>query len=166
MSSFTFSPTPLHRLIEKTDFLCYGSNSLNEASNDESNKEISKKSDMMSCFNPTDFYKLVINKEWESFDDCCIPNKLKRTYYFDPTELYKLIETKSWDEVGQRIAEYPEESAIWITRVKKDGSVRWKLLPLHALLLLKAPTDVMLQTLKFFPEAGKIQMFELIFIFM
>ena len=154
MSSFTFSPTPLYRLIEKTDFLCYGSNAFNEVSDESSNKKVSEKSDMMSCFNPTDFYKLVADKDWDSYRGCCIPEKLKMTYYFDPTELYKLIESKNWDEVRLRIVEYPEESAIWITRVKKDGSLRWKMLPLHALLLLKAPTKIILETLKYFPEAG------------
>ena len=158
MTTTNFNPTPLYRLIEKTDFLCSDNE---DASKDVSNK-VSNDANMMSCFNPTDFYNLIVTNEWSYFKENEVPDKLKKTYYFDPTELYKLIKTKSWEKVKYRISKYPEETAIWVTRMKKDGSLRWKMLPLHALILLKAPAKVILQTLQSFPEAGKVFFFEFV----
>jgi len=157
MTTSNFKPTPLYRLIEQTDFLCTvnENNTNNEGNSDDVSKDIFNEANMMCCFNPTDFYKLIVTNEWGYFRENDVPEKLKKTYYFDPTELYKLIETKSWDKVEQRILEYPEEAAIWVTRMKKDGSLKWKMLPLHALLVLKAPTKVILQILQTFTEAAK-----------
>jgi len=147
MSNFTFNPTPLYRLIENTDFLC--------CEKSDSNDEAFKESEILSCFNPEDFYKLITVIA-SSLIDNNVPENLRKTYYFDPSKLYGLIETKSWDKARQRIFEYPEECALWIIKKKKNGTLRWKLLPLHAVLLLKAPVEVILQTLQSFPEAGKI----------
>ena len=167
MTTSNFNPTPLYRLIEKTDFLCFDNkDASNEASHKVSHEvsiESSNEAGMMSCFNPKDFYRLIVDKEYAHCSENEVPENLKRTYVFDPTKLYKLIEMKSWDKVMQRVLEYPEEAAIWVTRVKKDGSLRWKMLPLHALILLKAPKEVILRTLQSFPEAGKMLKFQLFF---
>jgi len=74
-------------------------------------------------------------------------------YHFSPTEMFKFIEAKEWDMVKLRVEECPEEAGSWITKRRKNGTIRWKLLPLHALLCIKAPTDVVLPVLNAYPEA-------------
>jgi len=75
-------------------------------------------------------------------------------YDYNPTVLYKLIESKQWSAVINRIKLHPEEAAAWVTRRKKDGTIRWKLLPLHAVLCLKAKSEIILAVLDAFPHAA------------
>merc|ERR1712232_1220353 len=55
--------------------------------------------------------------------------------------------------VKLRVEEFPEVATSWITKKRKDGTVRWKLLPLHVVLCIKAPTDVVLPVLNAYPDA-------------
>ena len=64
--------------------------------------------------------------------------------YNSPTELFKFLEAKKWNMVKERVEECPHEAASWITRRGKDGSIRWKILPLHAALCTKAPKDTLI----------------------
>jgi len=74
-------------------------------------------------------------------------------YTFNPTVLFRLVESKQWDQVKSHIEENPEEASSWITRHRKDGTIRWKLLPLHAVLCIGAPTDIIVPVVKAYPEA-------------
>ena len=75
-------------------------------------------------------------------------------YKCNPTSLFKFIESKNWDDAKARIQEHPDEVHGWVTRRrKKDGTIRWKVLPLHAALYTKAPKDVVLPLIHAFPEA-------------
>lgn len=97
-----------------------------------------------------------------AFDDTSISENTSQrsTASFDvdydcnPTVLYKLIESKQWKAVVSRLKSHPEEAAAWVTRRKKDGNVRWKLLPLHAVLCLKAKSEIVLAVLDAFPHAA------------
>merc|ERR1712194_523698 len=74
-------------------------------------------------------------------------------YDFNPTMLYKLIESKQWDGVISRCKQEPSEAGTWIARRGKDEKLRWKILPLHAAICLKAPKEVLLKLLVTFPES-------------
>ena len=74
-------------------------------------------------------------------------------YSENPTVLFKSIEAKDWDTVKKRVEESPQEVSSWVTRKGKDGKIRWKILPLHAVMCMKAPDDVLLQLINAFPEA-------------
>ena len=74
-------------------------------------------------------------------------------YNDNPTELFKFIQLKDWNMVEARVGERPEEASSWVTRRGKDGKIRWKILPLHAVLSIKAPKDVILPIINAYPEA-------------
>ena len=52
----------------------------------------------------------------------------------EPTVLYELIKARKWSAVVDRLRteRYAvEEAGTWIVERNVDGSVRWRLLPLH-----------------------------------
>eukprot|EP00567_Pseudictyota_dubia_P005644 CAMPEP_0197445870 /NCGR_PEP_ID=MMETSP1175-20131217/10978_1 /TAXON_ID=1003142 /ORGANISM="Triceratium dubium, Strain CCMP147" /LENGTH=158 /DNA_ID=CAMNT_0042976903 /DNA_START=122 /DNA_END=594 /DNA_ORIENTATION=- len=57
----------------------------------------------------------------------------------NPTKLYLLIQDKKWDEAARRSSESPPEAYTWVSRRERDGKLRWRLLPLHAAIIFKAP---------------------------
>uniref|UniRef100_A0A7S3DWI3 Uncharacterized protein n=1 Tax=Entomoneis paludosa TaxID=265537 RepID=A0A7S3DWI3_9STRA len=82
---------------------------------------------------------------------------VSRNFDVNPTKLYSLLNNKKWKAVLQRIKEAPEEASIWIyrehqetqkrnptttTEPHKDDNIRWRLLPLHAAIVLDAPYRV------------------------
>jgi len=73
--------------------------------------------------------------------------------YSNSTALFKFIEAKDWSAAKARVEECPDEAGSWITRRGKDGKLRWKILPLHAVLCMKAPKDIVLPLLSAYPEA-------------
>jgi len=75
-------------------------------------------------------------------------------YDTNPTKLYSLIESKQITEAIEHCKSHPEESSTFV--VKKDGtSIRWKLLPLHAALMMRS-SDSLIKTLVIsFPEGVK-----------
>lgn len=74
------------------------------------------------------------------------------SYETNPTVLYKLIESKHWDAAVARVQQAEWESGVWVSRHGKDGRLRWKILPLHAAICLKAPKEVLLQLLNAYPQ--------------
>jgi len=74
-------------------------------------------------------------------------------YNYNPTVLFKLVESKQWKIAKERVEDYPDEAAGWVTRHGKDGKLRWKLLPLHAVLCIKAPKDLVILIIQAFPDA-------------
>ena len=69
-------------------------------------------------------------------------------YDLNPSKLYKLIEAKDWQASILRTRSHPEEAQTWVMRKEQDGKLRWKLLPLHAALILKSPGDVVAALIK------------------
>lgn len=80
----------------------------------------------------------------------------ERDYDVNPTPLYSLLQSRSWEQVVDRIDAHPDECKSWIYR-KENGSVklRWRLLPLHAAIIFKAPVEVIESILTGFPDAAK-----------
>ena len=75
-------------------------------------------------------------------------------YGKNTTQLYQYIETKKWDDVLRRIQWSKQEVSKWVFRLEKNGSLRWKLLPLHAAIIYSAPMKVIQALLDIFPEAA------------
>lgn len=57
-----------------------------------------------------------------------------------PTELYRRIEDKDWEGAISRLETHPFEAKTWVSR-REQGSIRirWRLLPLHATCIFRAP---------------------------
>jgi len=79
----------------------------------------------------------------------------EREFDKNPTVLYALVQKKLWKETIARAKCHPEEARSFILRREKDGRVRWRLLPLHAAIVFKAPEDVIEALLNSFPNAAK-----------
>merc|ERR1712151_1256833 len=100
-----------------------------------------------------DMLKAYCKKVSDNMDYLCHSEESSDVHCFSPTDLFKLIESEDWDMVKLRVEEFPEVATSWITKKRKDGTVRWKLLPLHVVLCIKAPTDVVLPVLNAYPDA-------------
>lgn len=72
-----------------------------------------------------------------------------------PTTLFYLIKNKEWERVIQRCEECPSESSVWIVEDNKnDGSVRWRLLPIHQACEGRPPDHVISALLKANPRSA------------
>jgi len=78
-----------------------------------------------------------------------------RDFDKNPTVLYALVQKKLWKETIARAEKNPGEARVFICRREKDGRVRWRLLPLHAAIVFKAPEDVVETLLTAFPKAAE-----------
>ncbi|MGK3760811.1 MAG: hypothetical protein ACI8RD_013129 [Bacillariaceae sp.] len=78
-----------------------------------------------------------------------------RDFDKNPTVLYALVQKKLWKETIARAKKSPKEARAFICRREKDGRVRWRLLPLHAAIVFKAPEDVVETLLTAFPKAAE-----------
>jgi hypothetical protein len=65
--------------------------------------------------------------------------------------LYKVIESRSWDAVLELIQNDPSEAATWITREENHS---WKLLPIHAAIIFKAPEFIIEALLQAYPDGA------------
>ncbi|KAL7554613.1 hypothetical protein ACHAWF_018115, partial [Thalassiosira exigua] len=60
-------------------------------------------------------------------------------YDTSPTELYVAVQRKDWDGAVERASSHPHEASTWVSRKESDGKLRWRLLPLHAAIIFRAP---------------------------
>jgi hypothetical protein len=80
----------------------------------------------------------------------------ERDFDADPTDLYILIQKKAWKETVEQAQENCEEARIWVSRKEKDGRLlRWRLLPIHAAIIFKAPEDVVEALLAAYPKGAQ-----------
>mmetsp|Transcript_22278 Transcript_22278/g.52966 ORF Transcript_22278/g.52966 Transcript_22278/m.52966 type:complete len:736 (-) Transcript_22278:137-2344(-) len=79
----------------------------------------------------------------------------EREFDKNPTVLYALVQKKLWKETVARAKTNPEEARAYISRKEKDGRIRWRLLPLHAAIVFKAPEDVIEALLSSYPKAAE-----------
>jgi len=73
----------------------------------------------------------------------------------NPTKLYLLIQDKKWDEAARRSSESPPEAYTWVSRRERDGKLRWRLLPLHAAIIFKAPERLVEALLCAYPPGAQ-----------
>ncbi len=73
----------------------------------------------------------------------------------NPTKLYLSIQHRQWTEAIDRAKAHPQESKTWVSRREHNGSLRWRLLPLHAAVIFKAPEHAIQALLVSYPRAAK-----------
>lgn len=78
-----------------------------------------------------------------------------REFDKNPTVLYALVQKKLWKEAIARAKTNPNEARAFIVRKEKDGSIRWRLLPLHAAIVFKAPEGVIEALLTAYPKGAE-----------
>jgi len=80
-------------------------------------------------------------------------------YDVNPTQLYKHIEKREWELVLQRITETPIEVMSWVSRheIENPSKLRWRLLPLHATCVFRAPVAVVESLLMTYPESAQMK---------
>ncbi len=93
-------------------------------------------------------------------------------YKENPTKLFRLLQQKSWELAMKRLEKRPEEAEVWVYRKvvpenapasdpdqsqqeTKPAKYRWKLLPLHASIVLGAPLEVTIKILNTYPDAAR-----------
>lgn len=79
----------------------------------------------------------------------------EREFDKNPTVLYALVQKKLWKEAIARAKSNPKEARAFISRKEKDGSIRWRLLPLHAAIVFKAPESVIEALLTSYSKASE-----------
>jgi len=70
------------------------------------------------------------------------------------TQLYEMLESSQWENACSRCQSHPEEVHTWIVRRDANGNARWKLLPLHAAVIFKAPLSLIEDLLRAHPIAA------------
>ena len=74
------------------------------------------------------------------------------------TALYRNIENKDWDAALQRVSMAPEEAKTWVSRREHDSEkTRWRLLPLHAVCIFRAPLALMEAIIEAYPEGPQMK---------
>jgi len=72
-----------------------------------------------------------------------------------PTQLYLLLQKKDWEGSIDRSSSHTEEARTWVSRKEFDGKLRWRLLPLHAAIIFKAPENVIEALLGAYPKGAE-----------
>ena len=80
---------------------------------------------------------------------------IERDFDTDPTDLYVALQNKRWKETVDIARVAPEEARIWVSRKEKDGRMRWRLLPIHAAIVFKAPEEVIEALLAAYPKGAQ-----------
>jgi len=93
--------------------------------------------------------------EKEEVEEDSVNETEEREFDKNPTVLYALVQKKLWKETIARTKTNPKEARAYISRREKDGRIRWRLLPLHAAIVFKAPEDVIEALLSSFPKAAE-----------
>lgn len=79
----------------------------------------------------------------------------ERDFDKDPTVLFALLQKKEWKAAIERSHNHQEEAKVWVSRKEKDGRLRWRLLPIHAAIVFKAPEDVIETLLAAYPKGAQ-----------
>ena len=75
----------------------------------------------------------------------------------NPTQLFAFIQKKKWDAALNHLVEHPTEASIWVSsgicHTPRNGGSTWKVLPLHASIVLGAPLHLISAILNQYPGA-------------
>lgn len=79
-------------------------------------------------------------------------------YDLGPTQLYTFIENKHWESAIERSRTTPSEVQTWISRREPEdpNKIRWRLLPLHATCVFRAPLSLIEALLTAYPLAPSL----------
>lgn len=124
-------------------------------------------------------------KQATQLDDIGNKIEEERDYDVNPTKLFVYLQQKAWGLASDQLELAPDEAKIWVYRklsvkpaenvedgynskamvvssqelVVHDGNVdklRWKLLPLHASIVLGAPLEIIMGIIKVYPNAARM----------
>jgi ankyrin repeat protein len=85
-------------------------------------------------------------------------DELEADYDEGATALYRNIENKDWDAALHRVSMAPEEAKTWVSRRENDSDkTRWRLLPLHAVCIFRAPLALMEAIIDAYPEGPQMK---------
>jgi ankyrin repeat protein len=72
-----------------------------------------------------------------------------------PTKLFSLIAKHNWVAALKRLQleNYKREAEIWVIEHNTDGSLRWKLLPIHQACENKAPSELIKKLIAAYPDS-------------
>jgi ankyrin repeat protein len=78
-------------------------------------------------------------------------------YDLNPTYLYQAIEAKQWSHAAKVFSQptAQTEAATWVIRKEKNGKLRWRLLPIHAVIIFKGPLELVEHLLQEFPAGAQ-----------
>ena len=77
---------------------------------------------------------------------------LECDYDVNPTKLYEALQQRNWEASIERCKTHDKEARTWVARKEKNGKLRWRLLPLHAAVIFKAPDNVLEALLAAYPR--------------
>jgi hypothetical protein len=83
------------------------------------------------------------------------PNQFECDYDINPTEIFLQLQRKEWDAAVKRADEVVLEARTWVSRKEKHGKLRWRLLPVHAAIIFKAPENVIETLLAAYPKGAQ-----------
>jgi hypothetical protein len=79
----------------------------------------------------------------------------------NPTQLFVFIKSKDWTKVVKKCRSNnrgdKDEASTWIVEKNTDGTVRWKLLPIHQACEIKAPSEVIKALIDAYPEGLRMK---------
>jgi len=74
-------------------------------------------------------------------------------YDKNPTTLFLDLQRKEWDKAATNTSDI--QARTWVSRKEKHGKLRWRLLPLHAAIIFKAPEKVVENLLASYPKGAQ-----------
>ncbi|KAL3807750.1 hypothetical protein ACHAXA_003379 [Cyclostephanos tholiformis] len=75
-------------------------------------------------------------------------------YDVNPTALYLAVQRKDWEAASNLAAVSAQEASTWVSRKEADGKLRWRLLPLHAAIIFRAPERAISALLNAFSQGA------------
>ena len=98
-------------------------------------------------------------------DDYTPRNTRECDFDKDPSELYLELQKKNWECAIARSETDYVEARTWVVRKEFDRKLRWRLLPVHAAIIFKAPEHVMEALLGAYPRGRSARMIGVCFLF-
>lgn len=83
--------------------------------------------------------------------------KSDRNILENPTDLYVLLQNKKWAASLLHLKDHLKEAGTWIYRKDEKERLVWRLLPLHASIILEAPEKVIKSLLAAYPQGAQSQ---------
>ena len=82
-----------------------------------------------------------------------LDDEIEVDYDRGATDLYRRIENKDWDGALSRLEFAPHEARAWVARREPSTmKVRWRLLPIHAVCIFRAPLALIEALIEVYPD--------------
>ncbi|GAX24860.1 hypothetical protein FisN_6Hh191 [Fistulifera solaris] len=82
-----------------------------------------------------------------------LDDEIEVDYDHGATDLYRRIENKDWDGALNRLEFAPHEARAWVARREPSSMrLRWRLLPIHAVCIFRAPLALIEALIEVYPD--------------